>query len=468
MENFDVCIIGAGPGGYVAAIHAARNGAKVALIEKENYGGTCLNVGCIPTKTLIAAAEILRQVKNAGTFGIKIDGIVTFDWNSMLQRKNSVIEKLRNGISSLLKNAGVQVHCGIASFKTKNTICITNSRDEIQKINTQKIIIATGSKPTIPKFIPNSPKILNSTDLLNIQSVPKSMIIVGGGVIGCEFASLFSELGTEITIVEMMPEILPGIDLEISKQLAREFKKRRITILTGNPIENIKSIDNNVTASAGGKELSAEYMLISIGRSPFTERLKPENAGLKISDKGFLPVDSKCKTNVDGIYAIGDVTGRIQLAHLASAMGICAANNATGKESEFSDKFIPNCIFTNPEIASVGLTQEQCITKEIPIKIGKFPYTALGKALAINEQTGFCKIIADANSDKILGVHIIGAHATDLIAEATTAIESDLTAKQLGKIIHAHPTLGELMMETAHAVHEKSVHIPVIPKTKQG
>ncbi len=463
-EHYDICVIGAGPGGYVAAIHAGRTGAKVALVEKEHFGGTCLNVGCIPTKSLLACSDTLRTIRHASEFGIKIEEETSFDWPTMLQRKNSIVEKLRSGIAGLLKNANVTVYIGIGSFENSTTIKITDSEGSIQSITSDKTIIATGSKPAMPGFIPQSPKILDSTGLLNIAEVPKSMIVLGGGVIGCEFASLFAELGTEITIVEMLPDVLPGMDTEVSKQMARELKKRKVKVLTGKPCENISATETGVSGSVGKKELSADYMLVSIGRLPVLEGLNIESTGINVNEKGYIPVDEQCRTNIENIYAIGDVTGRIQLAHLASAMAITAAENTTGNKDCFSDRFVPGCIYTNPEIGSVGLTQQQCSEQGIEVNVGKFPFAALGKAMAINEPVGFCKIIADANSDQILGVHIIGPHATDLIAEAVTAIEQNMTAAQLGKIIHAHPTLGEIMMEAAHAVHDKSVHIPVMKK----
>ena len=464
MSDYDICVIGAGPGGYVAAIHAGRTGAKVALIEKEYLGGTCLNVGCIPTKSLLACTDTLRAVKHSADFGVKVSEDISFDWNTMLERKNSIVGKLRSGINGLLSNAGVTTFSGTASFENNTTIVITSEAGEKETITSDKTIIATGSKPAMPGFIPKSPKIIDSTDLLNIQEVPKSMIILGGGVIGCEFACLFSELGTEITIVEMLPNILPELDIEISKQMGRELKKRKIKVLTGKAFEQMSVTDAGVTGIAGRKEITADYMLVSIGRLPVTDGLNIESTDVTVTERGFIPVDNSCKTNIPNIYAIGDVTGRIQLAHLASAMGITAAENVCGKSDNFSDLLVPGCIFTNPEIGTIGITQQKCEEQGLDINIGKFPFAALGKAMAINEPTGFCKIIADAKTDRILGVHIIGAHATDLIAEAVTAIEKKTTATELGKFIHAHPTLGEIMMEAAHAVHGKSVHVPVMKK----
>lgn len=466
METqFDVCVIGAGPGGYIAAIRAARQGAKTALVEKENLGGTCLNWGCIPTKTLLASADALKLAKHACEFGIKIEGTISPDWEKIQSRKDEVIQKLRSGINGLLKNAGVEVFAGSAEFVSSSELSITHSETkEKTSLASKKFIIATGSKSLVPGFIPKSPRVLDSTSILSLKEIPKSLLVLGGGIIGCEFASLFAELGTEVTIVEMMPELLPEQDIEVSKQLGREFKKRKLQILTGKPLENITLSDEFVSGIVAGKELKAQYLLVAIGRIPVTDGLNPEKAGITRTDRGFIAVNEKCMTNVPDIYAIGDVTGRIQLAHMASAMGICAADNAAGKIAEFSDKLVPGCIFTSPEIGSIGLTQQYCEKNNIPIKTGKFPFAALGKSMAINETAGFCKIIASASDDKVLGVHIIGPHATDLISEAVMAMNMGATAEDIGYAIHAHPTLGEAMMETAHCVHEMCLHLPLVKK----
>jgi len=462
-EQFDICVIGAGPGGYVAAIHAGRTGAKVALVEKDYFGGTCLNVGCIPTKTLIASTEALHTAKHAGDFGIKIEGSIEADWEAIQGRKDNIVTRLRGGIGNLLKNANVEVIRGTAEFTSDSSIKVTYEQNEIN-LNSKKFIIATGSKPAIPGFIPRSSRVIDSTDLLAIQEIPKSLLVLGGGVIGCEFASLFAELGTQVTIVEMLPNILPEQDIDVSKQITREFKKRKVKIITGNALQDIKADESGVSGIAGKKAVSADYMLVSIGRSAMTDGLKPEEAGITVNERGFIPVNNKCETNIPNIYAIGDISGGIQLAHWASAMGLCAADNALGIETEYDDSLVPGCIFTAPEIGCVGVTQQYCEKNEIPIKVGKFPFSALGKAMAINEIAGFCKIIASAEDDRILGVHIIGPHATDLISEAVTAMSLGATAEEVGNAVHAHPTLGESMMEAAHAVHEKCIHMPVIKK----
>lgn len=462
-KKFDLCVIGAGPGGYVAAIRAAQLGASVAVIEKGDLGGTCLNIGCIPTKTLIAGAELFHKAGNAEEFGVKISGKITADWKTMQSRKSSVIEKLRNGIAALLKAAGVTVIAGTASFKDRKTLVVSTGKgNKTDTIQAGSIIIATGSAPLMPGFIPRSKRILTSTELLEIKKIPKSLLVLGGGVIGCEFACLFNELGTEVTVVEMLPSILPTQEKEVSRTLTQYMKKSGINILTGTPMESINASANAVSGKVGDKRVSAEFMLVSIGRQPVSDGLCLENAGVKTDDKGWIPVDSRLKTNVPGIYAIGDITGTVwQLAHWASAAGICAAENSCGKTPHFNDINTPGCIFTVPEVASVGLTTEQCKEKGIEIQSGKFPFAALGKAMAINETDGFCKIITDSETDQILGVHIIGPHATDLISEAVPAMNLEITAAELGKAIHPHPTLGEVMMEAAHAVHGESIHVAV-------
>ncbi|OGV58739.1 MAG: dihydrolipoyl dehydrogenase [Lentisphaerae bacterium GWF2_52_8] len=460
QHAFDLCVIGAGPGGYVAAIRAGQRGAKVALIEKAHFGGTCLNIGCIPTKTLIAGTEILHKVRHAADFGVSVEGEIKADWGKMQARKGSVVETLRKGIAGLLKGAGVTVFNGEASFLDRKAVQLSGTDGKAQKISAKNFIIAVGSEALVPGFVPKSERVLTSTELLSIDKIPKSLLVLGGGVIGCEFACLFAELGTEVTVVEMLPSILPMIDAELSKALAQQMKKQGIKILTGQPLQDIKADKNGVSGNAGGESLSAEYLLVSVGRKAVSASLNPAAAGITLNERGWIPVDSRCRTNVPGIYAIGDCTGAWQLAHAASAMGICAAENACASNSEFKGDLVPGCIFTSPEIGSIGLSEEDCAKKNISVRTGKFPFASLGKAMAINETSGFCKIIADAANDQVLGVHIIGPHATDLISEAVPALSLEITAAELGKAIHAHPTLGEAMMEAAHAVHGECIHAP--------
>ncbi len=460
-QEFDLCVIGAGPGGYVAAIRAGQHGLNVALVEKNHFGGTCLNIGCIPTKTLIAGIDVLKSARHAADFGVEISGDIKPNWKKMMVRKDDVVEKLRGGIGGLLKAAGVTVFNGAAGFIDRKTVAVNGGNDNGAVIQAKNFIIASGSESLVPGFIPQSPRVITSTELLSIEKVPKSLLILGGGVIGCEFACLFAELGTEVTVVEMLPSILPNLDREVAKTVAKEMEKAGVKILTGTPLSDIKATAKGVSGQVGSETLNAEYLLVSIGRKAVSKELNLGAAGVKTDERGWVPVDAKCKTNVPGIYAIGDIGGKIWLAHLASAMGICAVENICGNSNDFSYDLVPGCIFTSPEIGTIGLTEEQCKDKEINYSVGKFPFAALGKAMAINETAGFVKIIADKNTDQVLGVHIVGPHATDLISEAVPAMNMEVTAKELGKAIHAHPTLGEAMMEAAHAVHGECCHIPM-------
>ena len=461
MQEFDVLVIGGGPGGYVAAIRAAKNGAKTALVERKEFGGTCLNIGCIPTKTLIAGVDVYHKARHAMEFGVKISGEVSPDWEAMLARKDSVIKTLRGGIGSLLKAAGVTVFKGHGAFTGRKTVKVVDGEGgEVEEITANKIIIASGSETLVPGFIPKGKRVITSTELLSIPEIPKSLLILGGGVIGCEFACLFAELGTKVTIVEMLDSIMPNIDRETSRVVAAQMQKMGIEIMNGKPLGDLKADDKGVSGKVGDLTVSADYLLVSIGRKPALEGMNLAASGVKTNERGWIPVDSSCRTNVPGIFAIGDATGSWQLAHAASAMGVVAADVACGKKNAFDGSLVPGCIFTSPVIGSVGKSQEQCDKEGIETRVGKFPFAALGKAMAINETVGFCKIIADAKTDQILGVHIVGPHATDLIAEACPALHLEITAKELGKAIHAHPTLGEAMMEAAHAVHGESAHIP--------
>lgn len=461
MQEFDVLVIGGGPGGYVAAIRAAKNGAKTALVERKEFGGTCLNIGCIPTKTLIAGVDVYHKARHAMEFGVKISGEVSPDWEAMLARKDSVIKTLRGGIGSLLKAAGVTVFKGHGAFTGRKTVKVVDGEGgEVEEITANKIIIASGSETLVPGFIPKGKRVITSTELLSIPEIPESLLILGGGVIGCEFACLFAELGTKVTIVEMLDSIMPNIDRETSRVVAAQMQKMGIEIMNGKPLGDLKADDKGVSGKVGDLTVSADYLLVSIGRKPALEGMNLAASGVKTNERGWIPVDSSCRTNVPGIFAIGDATGSWQLAHAASAMGVVAADVACDKKNAFDGSLVPGCIFTSPEIGSVGKSQEQCDKEGIETRVGKFPFAALGKAMAINETVGFCKIIADAKTDQILGVHIVGPHATDLIAEACPALHLEITAKELGKAIHAHPTLGEAMMEAAHAVHGESAHIP--------
>ncbi len=457
---YKIAIIGGGPGGYVAAIRAAQLGAKVAVIEKDQLGGTCLNRGCIPTKALVSAVETIHNIKKSEEFGIKVDSPVV-DFARMMERKDQVVQRLITGINFLFKKNKINLLEGTGKLISPNEVEVTTKDGTVDKITAENIIIATGSSPAlIPSLGYDGERVITSDEALELKEIPKRLLIIGGGVIGCEFACIFAELGTEITIVDVMPSILPGVDKEVSRQMQSLFKRRGIKIKTGTGIQEVRKTQDDVTAVLeGGEEISADKILISIGRSFNTRGLGLETVGVEMGSKGEMVINSKLQTNIPHIYAIGDITNKIQLAHVASAQGITAVENIMGTQKEMNYDVVPGCIFTSPEIAGVGITSQETEEQGIAVKSGKFPFMALGKALAAGETDGFVKILADASSDRVLGVHIIGPHATDLIAEATLAIQLGATTAQLAGTIHAHPTLAEAVMEAAEAVHGRSIHI---------
>ncbi len=455
-------IIGAGPGGYVAALKAAQLGAEVTVIEDTEVGGTCLNRGCIPTKAMVASAEALHKARNLSEFGIDVQGEIIPNISKIIERKNKVVSTQVKGIRSLFKSWGVNLIEGRGIILTPEKVEVQKKDNTVEIVQTDKIIIATGSRPAqIPLFPFDGEHILSSDDALNIKSIPKSLIIIGAGVIGCEFACIFKELGTDVTMVEMMPRAVSTEDPEISEILEKELKKKKIKLLTNVIVESVKGDHDGMHVYlSDGKELLAEKILVSIGRSLNTENIGLEALGIKKGAKGEIIVNEKMETNIEGIYAIGDVTGGILLAHTASKQGIIAASNACGLEKKYDPSVVPAAIFTSPEIGSVGLREHQAKDKGINIKTGHFQFRGLGKAHAMGEISGMIKIIAHAHTDKVLGVHIIGPHASDLVHEGALAIKAGLTVKELADMIHAHPTLAEGIMEAAEDVHGEAIHVP--------
>lgn len=457
-----ITVLGAGPGGYVAAIKAAQLGAEVTVIEESEVGGTCLNWGCIPTKTLIASAEVLHKVRNAKNFGLELNGNIVPDIQKIVERKNKVVGIQTKGIRGLFKSWGVKLVEGRGVIIDPKKIKVTRNGGQTEEIETDRIIIATGSKPAqIPVFPFDGIRILSSDHAINPDSIPKSLLIIGAGVIGCEFAFIYKEFGSEVTMVEMMSNAVSTEDEEISAILERELKKNKIKLLKDTRVEKVDVKENGVLVElSNGKELEAEKILVSIGRSVNSKNIGLESIGVKTGQRGEITVDNRMQTSVEGIYAIGDVTGGIMLAHLASAEGIVAVENAMGKDSVINYDVIPAAIFTSPEIGSVGLREKQAVEKGLKYKVGRFQFRALGKAHAMGEITGLFKIIAEEETDKILGAHIIGPHASDLIHEAALAMEKGLTVKDIAHTIHAHPTLSEGIMEAAEDVHDSAIHVP--------
>jgi len=457
-----IIVIGAGPGGYVAAIRAAQMGADVTVVETDEVGGTCLNRGCIPTKALLASTEALSKIKKAADYGLEISGEVTAKLDKIMARKDKVVATQVKGIRGLFKSWGVKLLEGRGRLIPGKKVELTLKNGEIQELEADAIIVATGSRPAqIPIFPFDGEKIISSDEALSLQSVPKSLLIVGAGVIGCEFAFIYKELGTDVTMVEMMPRAVFTEDPEISEILERELKKKKIKLLKNIKTEKVEVTENGVKAFlSDGKTIEGQKMLVSIGRAVNSENLGLAEVGVKPGGRGEIPVDDRMKTNMDDIYAIGDVTGNIMLAHVASKQGLVAIDNIMGHDAKMTYDVVPAAIFTHPEIGSVGLREHQCKEKGINVKIGRFQFRALGKAHAMGEIAGMIKVIAEAATDKIIGVHIIGPHASDLVHEAALAMKRGVTAKQIAETIHAHPTLAEGVMEACEDVHGMSVHMP--------
>ncbi|ADQ13667.1 dihydrolipoyl dehydrogenase [Halanaerobium hydrogeniformans] len=455
MEKYDIGILGGGPGGYVAAIRAAQLGLKTAVIEKDVVGGTCLNRGCIPTKAYLKHTELIHELKRMDEFGIMVDGY-SLDWKKMRERKNKVVSKLTGGIRGLFKKNGVDLIKGMGEVINEHEIKITGEKDS--KIWVENIIIATGSAPIMPglKGI-DLPDVISSKEALDLDELPERIVIIGGGVIGVEMASIYSSLEVDVTIVEILDDILINFDKEMVKILKKSLKKHGVKLMTSSKVTEIAEQDDELIVkieSEKADQIATDKVLAAVGRKPVFSGI--ENLNLE-RENGFIKVDAHMETSTAGIYAVGDVTGGMLLAHEASAEGIVAVKNIVG-EQELRDNLIPNCVYSLPEIASVGMTEAEAKKEGYEIKVGRFPFMASGKAIAIGSEEGFVKIIADKKWDQILGAQIIGPHATDLIAEAAIAIKLESTAEILANTIHAHPTLSESVMEAAEDVNDLAVH----------
>ncbi|HWQ90149.1 MAG TPA: dihydrolipoyl dehydrogenase [Clostridia bacterium] len=461
MEQFDVAVIGAGPGGYPAAIRAAQLGATVAIIEKEQLGGTCLNWGCIPTKALIAAADTFARIKHAEMFGIQVQG-ATVDYAAMVGHKDKVVRQLVGGIKQLLTGNGVKQFTGAASFKDRNTLAISDGTI----LSAKKIIIATGSTSAMPGFLPRHPRVVESRAFLALNELPKTMLVLGGGFIGCELACMAALLGVKVTLVELLQDILLLLDPDVRREVRAAMEKNLgIRILTGKALEKIQPNDQSVQGTCGDEVLTGDLLLSAVGRKPVTNGLALENAGLASNERGFIEADDYCRTKVANIFAIGDVTGKIQLAHYATSQAITAAENAVSSKPHKHETLVPNVIFTSPEVGTVGLSEDDAKKQNRAVTTGKFRFAGLGKAMAAGETSGFVKWIADASTDQLLGAAAVGPHATELVAEAAVAIRAEMTAKELGATIHAHPTFSESWMEAAHTLHGTAIH--GVPRRKK-
>ncbi|MEA1967729.1 MAG: dihydrolipoyl dehydrogenase [Thermodesulfobacteriota bacterium] len=477
MTDQRVVVIGAGPGGYVAAIRAAALGARVTLIENNNVGGTCLNHGCIPSKIMKTSADLFQKFQEADQYGIKLTGKVDPDMAALMERKKRIVDSQKQGILSLLKKNRVELEQGRGFIKEKNLAAVINSQGDEKEIAFDKLILATGTKPlNIPSFPFDGKNILSSNDLLNLQKIPESILIVGGGVIGCEFAFILSALGARVTIVEAMSRLLPldSIDASCSKILQREMKKKKIKFITDRVVKKAEIKQSMISVSIEASQfldkkkaetisttvMEVEKMAVCIGRSPLSENLGLENTGLAADERGWIEVNNKMETRVQNIYAIGDIIGpaKVMLAHAASHEGMVAAENALGGNRTMRYDAVPGAIFTMPEIGNVGITETEAEKRGIEVTCSTVNFRAIGKAQAMGEIAGEAKIIADKNNGKVLGVHIIGPHATDLIAEGTLAVNKGLTLSDLAETIHAHPTLAEIMSEASLKGTGRALH----------
>jgi dihydrolipoamide dehydrogenase len=462
MNKTKIIVIGGGPGGYVAAIRAAQLGGNVTLLERARLGGTCLNVGCIPTKALLHTAEVYQTAKTGADCGVIAD--VKLDFVKTQQHKETIVKKLVGGVKGLLAANRVAVVAGTAFFRDAQHLQVVNEKGEASVLTADNIIIATGSIPMMPP-IPgiDSSRCIDSTDALNLATIPKSLLIVGGGVIGVEIATIYNTLGCKVTIVEMQPAVLPMIDPELTKLLATTLQGQGVAIYTSSQVKAIT--ESGELAQVRLKlqdgqdlDLAVEKVLVCVGRKVNTEQLNLNAAGLK-EDRGKIIVDDRMRTNVEGVYAIGDCTGGSMLAHVASAQGEIAAENALGHDNTFDIKTCPSCIYTNPEIAAVGLTEQQAEQQGLEYTVGRFPLTANGKSLIMGSQ-GLIKLVAGKKYGEILGVQIIGPRATDLIAECALAIGMEATWDEIAATIHAHPTVSEAIREAALAAGRRAIHIP--------
>ena len=464
-EQFDVTIIGSGPGGYVAAVRGAQLGLKVALVEKDKrLGGTCTLRGCIPTKALLMSAHVYEQMQHAKDFGVQASEI-QLAFGDVQKRKDKVVMKNSKGIEYLMKKNTITVFKGKGKLALPGKVEVTNDDGQKETINTKNIIIATGSvvRP-IPGFEVDGERVVNSDQILELKDVPKSLIVMGAGAVGVEFASVYSRFGAETTIVELMPRLLPIEDEEVSKELEKSFRKRGIKSQVDTKLDKLEKTDAGVrltgkTSKGEDVTLEAAMLLVAVGRMPFLEGLGLEGTKIKV-ERGAIQVDEFCRTGEQNVFAIGDVIPTPWLAHLASKEGILVVEQIAGEKAQpINLRHVPNCTYCDPEVASVGLTEAAARKAGYDVKVAKFPFSASGKARILGEEEGFVKIVSETKYDELLGVHIIGPHATELIAEACVAMQLESTAEELGRTMHAHPTIAETVMEAAEGIHGLTIHI---------
>ena len=465
-SHYDLAIIGAGPGGYVSAIRAAHHGLRVALVDPNPPGGVCLHTGCIPTKTMVASVDLLRQAQQSSQWAVSI-AQAEAQLASIVDRRQKVVTKLAAGVQNLIDKNGVDFIKGRGRLKSATEIEVTDGEGNVTQslTNPRAIILATGSRPTELPIAPrDGARILNSDDLLTLTELPPRLLILGGGYIGCEFASIFAALGSEVTVLEAEPRLLPGMDPDLCDFLRRGFKRQNITVRLNETVQSATATAEGVTVQLADETLEGTHLLVAVGRTPNTEDLGLEAAGVTLDGRA-IGVDEFQETNVPNIFAIGDVTGKMQLAHVATAQGRVVVDNLIANENEarmlqMNYDEIPAAVFTHPEIATIGLTEAEAEARGIPIRMGRFPFAAIGKALAQGETDGFVKLIAHSETGKLLGGHILGGHAAELIGQITLAIKLNATAEQLTETIFAHPTLSEAILEAAESLFGQSTHLP--------
>ena len=467
MSSFDVVIIGSGPGGYVSAIRCAQLGFKTAIVEKyASLGGTCLNVGCIPSKALLSSSHHYAEIKHFADHGIEVSGDVKVNLEKMIARKQGVVDQTVGGINFLMNKNNITVFNGLGSFENATTINVTKADGSVEKIEAKNTIIATGSKPSSLPFIKiDKERIITSTEALALKEVPKHLVIIGGGVIGIELGQVYLRLGAQVSVVEFMDRIIPGMDSSLSKELTKVLKKQGMKFYVSHKVQSVERNGDQVTVQAENAKgetitLEGDYALVSVGRRPYTDGLNADKAGVKISDRGQVEVNDHLQTSASNIYAIGDVVRGAMLAHKAEEEGVMVAEILAGQKPHIDYNLIPGVVYTWPEVAAVGQTEEQLKASGVEYKVGSFPFKALGRARASGDLDGFVKIIADAKTDEVLGVHMIGARTADLIAEAVTAMEFRASAEDISRMSHAHPTFAEAIKEAALAATDnRALHV---------
>ena len=465
MSDYDVIVIGAGPGGYVCAIRAAQLGFKTTIVDKQFLGGVCLNVGCIPSKALLKNAEVAHTLRERGKeFGFSFENL-NLDYSVAVKRSRQVSNRLVKGVGFLMRKNNIDVHMGTAKLTARDTVQITDEEGQTKQLSAKNIIIATGAHATVPgAWKIDGVHILTYWEAILQEKMPKSVIVIGSGAVGVEFSTVWNSYGAEVTIVEMLPHLVPLEDEEVSTELEKAFKKRGIKALTGHRVESLNIVDDRVevkvSGSDGEKTLHAEQALVAIGFSPNSQNLGLEDVGVKISERGFVEVNERMATNVPGIWAIGDVTGKLMLAHVGSAMGIICAENIAGVETVTLDyRMMPRATYCQPQIASFGMTEAQAKEQGYEINIGRFPFQANGKALGMGESTGWIKLVTDARYGEILGASLVGPEVTELLPELTIAQMMELTPNEIARNVHAHPTLSEVLMEAAHGAEGHPIQI---------